>query len=536
MGRSLLLLACAGTAAAQLIGHGREEVHLSMPIQHCTMASGSPSCKFLNTTAVLDSNWRWLHKEGCSNSSVCNCYLGNVWVNATCSSVKECTNICALDGEDEEGYKEKYGIAVDGQGAMNMTFVTNYKTTSGNGTNVGSRMYLLEDEHNYKMFNLLNKEFTFTVDGSDLPCGLNGAIYFVEMEKDGGVKSYPTNKAGAKYGTGYCDAQCPHDLKWIAGEANMIGWNGSKTDPNVGHGKYGTCCAELDIWEANKISTQMTVHSCDKPGYYKCEGIECGDNNGKNASDPGDRFKGICDKNGCDFNPYREGDHLFFGPGPQFKIDSTKPVQVVTQFITTDGTDTGDLKEMRRFYIQGNKTIHNPSPSYGPGPAGEKYDALSDDTCKVQMANFTDRWDVFHAKGGIAGMGKAMGRGLSLVFSLWDDHDVGMKWLDAIDPYPIPAGKSGALRGTCNQTEGNYDVVEKKHPDSTVIYSDVRYGDIGSTYGPGAPPPPPPCPGGSLAQCLALCAAGPPPDFPACEKNCYAHCLDFSDERFYVAQ
>ena len=34
----------------------------------------------------------------------------------------------------------------------------------------------------YKMFKLLNQEFTFTVDGSDLPCGLNGAIYFVEME------------------------------------------------------------------------------------------------------------------------------------------------------------------------------------------------------------------------------------------------------------------------------------------------------------------------------------------------------------------
>jgi len=23
------------------------------------------------------------------------------------------------------------------------------------------------------------------------------------------------------YGTGYCDAQCPHDLKWINGVANV---------------------------------------------------------------------------------------------------------------------------------------------------------------------------------------------------------------------------------------------------------------------------------------------------------------------------
>jgi len=65
------------------------------------------------------------------------------------------------------------------------------------------------DNTNYKLFNLLNKEFTFTVDMSTLPCGLNGALYFVEMAKDGGLSKYPTNKAGAKYGTGYCDSQCP---------------------------------------------------------------------------------------------------------------------------------------------------------------------------------------------------------------------------------------------------------------------------------------------------------------------------------------
>jgi len=29
---------------------------------------------------------------------------------------------------------------------------------------------------------------------------------------------YSTNKAGAKYGTGYCDGQCPRDLKFINGQ------------------------------------------------------------------------------------------------------------------------------------------------------------------------------------------------------------------------------------------------------------------------------------------------------------------------------
>jgi cellulose 1,4-beta-cellobiosidase len=31
---------------------------------------------------------------------------------------------------------------------------------------------------------LENHEFTFTTGVSNLPCGLNGALYFVEMEED----------------------------------------------------------------------------------------------------------------------------------------------------------------------------------------------------------------------------------------------------------------------------------------------------------------------------------------------------------------
>lgn len=32
------------------------------------------------------------------------------------------------------------------------------------------------------------------------------------------MSEYDTNKAGAKYGTGYCDAQCPQDIKYINGK------------------------------------------------------------------------------------------------------------------------------------------------------------------------------------------------------------------------------------------------------------------------------------------------------------------------------
>lgn len=55
------------------------------------------------------------------------------------------------------------------------------------------------------MFKFKNQEFTFDVDMSNLPCGLDGAIYLVEMATDGSMYEYTGNKAGARYGTGYCD-------------------------------------------------------------------------------------------------------------------------------------------------------------------------------------------------------------------------------------------------------------------------------------------------------------------------------------------
>lgn len=55
------------------------------------------------------------------------------------------------------------------------------------------------------------------------------------MDSDGGKSKYSTNKAGAYLGTGYCDAQCPKDIKYIQGVANS-------------QGTYGSCCPEFDIW------------------------------------------------------------------------------------------------------------------------------------------------------------------------------------------------------------------------------------------------------------------------------------------------
>lgn len=53
-------------------------------------------------------------------------------------------------------------------------------------------------------------------------CGLNGALYFVSMDADGGMSKYSGNQAGAEYGTGYCDSQCPRDLKFIGGQVSSL--------------------------------------------------------------------------------------------------------------------------------------------------------------------------------------------------------------------------------------------------------------------------------------------------------------------------
>lgn len=191
-------------ARAQQVGTSKAEVHPSLTWQKCTTSGGCVTQT--NGKVVLDANWRWVH----NTSGYTNCYTGQTWDASICPDAVTCAQNCALEGAD---YSGTYGITTSGN-ALTLKFVT-----KSSGTNVGSRVYLVaSDDTNYEMFKLKGKEFTFDVDVSKLPCGLNGALYFTEMDADGGKAKYPNNKAGAKYGTGYCDAQCPRDIKFINGE------------------------------------------------------------------------------------------------------------------------------------------------------------------------------------------------------------------------------------------------------------------------------------------------------------------------------
>lgn len=102
-----------------------------------------------------------------------NCYDGNSWDTSICPDGETCAKECCLDGAD---YQTTYGIQSDGD-SLSLKYVTDHAY----GSNVGSRVYLMESEDKYQMFELLGNEFTFDVDVSDIGCGLNGALYFVTV-------------------------------------------------------------------------------------------------------------------------------------------------------------------------------------------------------------------------------------------------------------------------------------------------------------------------------------------------------------------
>ncbi|TYZ66465.1 hypothetical protein PybrP1_010804, partial [[Pythium] brassicae (nom. inval.)] len=181
---TIAFLAAAATltavplAFAQQVGTNQAEVHPSYPSKTCTKSGG---CVTQPTKVVVDANWRWTHKVGSST----NCFTGNKWDAALCPDPATCAENCAVEGAD---YKGTYGVTASGSD-LSLGLVTRGPYS----TNIGSRLYMLENDTQYKMFKLLNQEFTFDVDVSQLPCGTNGALYFVQMDADGGKSKYPGN-------------------------------------------------------------------------------------------------------------------------------------------------------------------------------------------------------------------------------------------------------------------------------------------------------------------------------------------------------
>jgi len=409
-----VIAALLGAVAAQSVGTMSPEVHPKLTTWECTKAGG---CKTKDTSVVLDSGSHWIHQKdnqalGCGD-------WGNPPNATVCPDLATCQKNCVMEGISDYS---THGVFTSGS-------TLTMKMLNPDGSSASPRIYLLaEGGKDYQMLQLTGKEFSFDVDVSKLPCGMNGALYLSEMEADGGASDL--NTGGAAYGTGYCDAQC-FTTPFINGVGNLEG--------------KGSCCNEMDIWEANAPATQIAPHVCNQTSLYKCAGDECA-------------FEGVCDKNGCGYNTYANGAKNFYGPGPSFAVDTTKPFTVVTQF---PADDAGNLKEIRRSYVQGGKLIPQATVAI-QGPPQVNY--INEEYCQATGARR------YEELGGMKGMGGALSRGMVLAMSIWWDAGGNMNWLDS------------GNAGPCNATEGNPSVIVQVEPDPTVIFSNIKWGEIDSTY------------------------------------------------------
>ncbi|KAG8789543.1 Exoglucanase 1 [Ceratobasidium sp. 428] len=166
-------------------------------------------------------------------------------------------------------------------------------------------------------------------------------------------------------------------------------------------------------------------------------------------------------------------------------VDTSKKFTVVTQFITDTGTASGKLTEIRRVYVQDGKVIQN-SKTNVPGLAA--YDSITDQFCAAQKTVFEDT-NVYASKGGMTTMDKSFTAGVVLVMSIWDDHAANMLWLDSDYPVGADPSKPGVSRGTCSASSGKPSDVETNNANSSVTFSNIRFGDIGSTFSGSATTP-----------------------------------------------
>jgi hypothetical protein len=63
---------------------------------------------------------------------------------------------------------------------------------------MGLYLYLLMERKNHR----IDKAFAFSLYVSNLPCGVNGALYFIQMDPPGGNFLISGHRAGAKCGPG----------------------------------------------------------------------------------------------------------------------------------------------------------------------------------------------------------------------------------------------------------------------------------------------------------------------------------------------
>lgn len=457
VGTTLFISGLLGLAAGQQIFQSKPEVHPKFPIKHCKNSptpGGKATCETISTSVVLEAGYRNLTLSDGLTS--CKNTTSGAFNTTICPDPVTCASRCGY------GNVDYVGVGVEANETDNSLTL---RLIGASGIPSRPRVYLLgASEETYQMFYLKNQEVSYNVDVSMLPCGSNGALYLVGMAEDGD-KGAPggNNTAGPRVGTGYCDAQCPTSPAFVRGQANF-----NYTTGNAG---VGYCCSEMDLWEANSASTAYTTHDCTGDARSTClaGSFECSAN-------------GTCDQDGCAINPYRIGNHAYYGPGANYTVNTLLPMTVVTQFLTNDGTSNGTLVEVRRKYIQNGKTIENVHSTW-PG-VDPTLDSINDKFCQQQTGVFNDVQQQMN-RGGLTRFSKNLDFGMALTMSAWDSESDAMNWLDSASKDGRGSAKDtsapGVLRGSCDPTIGFKDIIEKQFPDARVKFSHIKYGDIGST-------------------------------------------------------
>lgn len=182
---------------------GGEDNHPPIKTWRCSHADG---CVEHQNYIVLDSLAHPVYQA--ANGQSCGSW-GNPPPEDACPTKEECAENCVMEAVKDYS---SYGIETADDA------LTLYQLVDGQ--HKSPRVYLLDEtKQEYEMLQLTGYEFTFDVDVSRLPCGMNGALYLSEMLADGGKSEL--NKGGANFGTGYCDAQC-YTTPFINGEVSCV--------------------------------------------------------------------------------------------------------------------------------------------------------------------------------------------------------------------------------------------------------------------------------------------------------------------------
>lgn len=160
-------------------------------------------------------------------------------------------------------------------------------------------------------------------------------------------------------------------------------------------------------------------------------------------------------------NPYKMGYPEYYGQG-DYTVDTSRPFSVVTQF---NADESNAMVSYTRLFVQDGVVIEMPSVEVN----GAQQNVMDDPYCTLTGA------DEYLRLGGTGEMGRSLDRGMVLIFSLWWDNSTFMEWLD----------QSSTGAGPCNATEGSPAVIQQIQPDTQVTFSNIRWGDIGATFGNG---------------------------------------------------